>query len=180
MNRQLRMLIVVYSVFLGSCDMTQLTIESYLCGWSFFSCDVEIYKASPKAQTWFRGLEDTIQVTTGHLGASMGHLYVVKGKFPDFIDAPNDDAFTAGVCIMEIRTVVITELYLEHANISELTALVAHEIMHCLYGLDHIKNTIMGPVVEKGTYRLERLGLEQSLKELIPHINKMKKKDWDL
>ena len=141
------------------------TVERALCSDNPLDCDIEITQPTKVQKNKLWEYERHITSIIGVRGFKIRHFRIVDAFDYERLKENRVNA----VCIPEINSIAIREDVINgHPILAKAT--LYHELLHCMYHLKHIDETIMSPNAGNITWIVYQIGVELAVKDMRPFI----------
>ena len=135
-----------------------------LCIRSPFTCDIELSNPPEYLQVKMKEFEIYVNEVMGFKG------YKIKGfRLANHLQWDDRKDKVNAVCLEESRVIIIREDFINNIGLS---VTMYHELLHCMYNLGHIENTIMDMHLGRIYGAVTRLGFEGAILEVKPYIRR--------
>ena len=139
------------------------SVERALCSDRPLDCDIKITQPTKAQKQDLRDYERHITQIIGIRGFKVKHFRIVDAFQYDDLEQVN------AVCIPEISGIVIRDDVINGDPVMAKATLY-HELLHCMYHLKHIDETIMSPNAGNITWVVDNIGVELAVQDMRPYI----------
>ena len=159
-------LLLLSMLFIQGCGYDFFdSVERALCSDNLLDCDIEITEPTKAQKQDLRDYERHITQIIGVRGFKIKHFKIVDAFQYDDYEGERVNA----VCIPEINGIAIRDDVI-NGNQVMAKATLYHELLHCMYHLKHINETIMSPNAGNITWIVDNIGVELAVSDMRPFI----------
>ena len=157
-------LLLLSMLFITGCGYNFYnSVERALCMDNLLDCDIKITEPTKAQKQDLRDYERHITQIIGVRGFKIRHFKIVDAFDYDDLEQVN------AVCIPEISGIAIRDAVINGDPVMAKATLY-HELLHCMYHLKHINETIMEASSGTITWIVYNIGVELAVQDVKPFI----------